>query len=425
MPSTVPDARRSRLVTRSIRLLSVGGLLVLPVAAGSIAPAGASEQRAATAVTRDPDAIGAITPNGVFQPDPGLGASDYRAAAAKVSISGPATMTKSATYTVKVTGSRKVCGIIEQSVPRQDMKKPYTIPVTLKDLKAGKTRVKVYAVGCSTTNSYPVYGIGYKTINQPVHVNKVTRWIAPTSEKKADRTLSVSVTAAKAGIGARVLKGSRLVKTLPTKKSKKATFTWAPGQAAPGSYTVAVKAGGTTVKLATGVTDGWAPMNWPFARCKTLTWTYNATNEPARAQNMVVDIKEGFRQITAATGITFKRVSKGGTIGLTWAGKKHFPDGETDADGLGGSTGNGTVATKGSVWFNTASRWVGDPGFGRYDGVPGRGALIVHEVTHSLGLGHVTDRAALMYPISGVGSPTTLTPYEIAGLNTLYNAKSC
>ncbi|GAB3267423.1 hypothetical protein GCM10027456_52510 [Kineosporia babensis] len=334
-------------------------------------------------------------------------------------------MTANATYKVKVSGDSRVCGIIEQSVPRQDMKKPYTLPVTLKDLKAGKTKITVYAVGCSKTNRYPVYGIGYKTISQPVHVNKANRWIAPTSEKKADRTLSVSVSASKAGVSAKLYKGSKLVKNLGTKKTKKASFSWTPGKAAPGTYTVAVKGGGKTVRLTTSVTAGWAPMNPPFARCKTLTWSYNAKNEPERAAGMVDDIAEGFKQISQATGIRFKKVSKGATIGLTWAGEKQFPEGETDADGLGGSTGNGTNATKGSVWFNTASRWVAQPGYGRYDGVPGRGALIVHEVVHALGLGHVTDKQALMYPISDVGSPTTLTKHEIAGLNTLYNAKSC
>lgn len=390
-----------------------------------MAPAGAAEHTVTAAPSDESDALGTITPNGVFKPASGYGASDYEAAAVKVTVSGPSTMTKNATYNVKVTGSSKVCGIIEQSVPRQDMKRPYTIPVTLSDLKAGSSRLKVYAVGCSKTDSYPVYGIGYKTISQPVHIGKVTRWVAPASEKASDRKLTVSVTTAKTGVTARLVKGTKTVRTLGTRKARKATFTWAPGKTRPGGYAVTVTSGGTTVRVPTGIADNWAPMNPPFARCKTLTWSYNAANEPARAKNMAVDIKSGFNRITSATGIRFKRVAKGGTISLTWAGKKHFPDGETDADGLGGSSGNGVVATKGTVWFNTASRWVGDPGYGRYDGVPGRGALIVHEVAHSLGLGHVTTTSALMYPVSGVGSPTSLTRYEIAGLNSLYNAKSC
>lgn len=423
-----------------MRALGIGGLLVLAVVAGSMAPAGAAEQarQAGPAglgkatgyllATRDPGVIGTISPGGAFRPAaPGAAgdASDYSASATRVSISGPATMTADATYKVKVTSSRRVCGIIEQSVPRQDMKKPYTLPVTLKDLKAGRTRIKVYAVGCSKSDQYPVYGIGYKWIKQPVHVNKTDRWIAPVAEKKADRTLSVSVSSAKKGISAKLYRGGRVVRNLGSEPAKKATFTWKPGRSAPGTYVVAVKAGGKTVRLTTGVTAGWAPMNWPFAHCRTLSWSYDASDEPERAAGMVDDIAEGFRQINQATGIRFKKVRRAGTIGLTWAGTEHFPNGETDSDGLGGSTGNGVVATKGSVWFNTASRWVANPGFGRYEGVPGRGALIVHEVAHSLGLGHVTTKAALMYPISDVGSPTGLTTAEIAGLNALYNAKSC
>ncbi|MBT0772482.1 matrixin family metalloprotease [Kineosporia sp. J2-2] len=402
----------------------MGALLAIPFAIAQTGPAGAVGR---TAATRDPGVIGTVTPQGAFTPASGTGglsASDYSAAAVKVKISGPATMTASATYSVKITGSSKVCGIIEQSVPRQDMKKPYTMPIKLTDLKAGKSRLKVYAVGCSTTNSYPVYGIGYKTVSQPVHVNKVNRWIAPVAEKKADRALALSVTTAKAGVTAKVLRGGTTVKSLGSKKTKKAAFTWKPGKAGAGAYTVAVKSGGKTIKLVTSVTAGWAPMNAPFARCKTITWSYDNNNQPARAKGMAADIASGFDRISKATGITFKKVSKG-TIRLSWAGEEHFPDGETDADGLGGSSGNGTNATRGTVWFNTASRWVGQAGYGRYDGAPGRGALIVHEISHSLGLGHVTSKAALMYPISGSGSPTTLTKAETAGLNALYNAKSC
>jgi hypothetical protein len=417
-------------VTRAVRLLSIGGLLAVPVAVGSLSSAGAAEQPVAAPITRDPGVIGRITANGAFRPvsssDLGASSTSFEAAAAKVKISGPATMTANATYTVKVTGAKKVCGIIEQSLPRQDMKKPYTMPITLKDLKAGKTRLKVYAVGCSTTNSYPVYAIGYKTITQPVHVNKINRWIAPSAEKKADRKLAVTVSAPKSGISARLMKGTKTVKTLGSKKAKKASFSWAPGKTAPGNYTIAVKAGGKTVRLATSITDGWAPMNWPFARCKTLTWSYNAADEPDRAGGMADDIRAGFSQISDQTGIQFKQVGSKGTIRLSWAGQEHFPNGDTDADGLGGSSGNGVNATLGTVWFNTASRWVGQPGYGRdANGEPLRGALIVHEVSHTLGLAHVTNKAALMYPIADVGSPTTLTKYEIAGLNALYNAKSC
>lgn len=439
MPSFSAPSRPSRLVTRSARLLAVGGLVVLPVTLGSIASAGAAEPDTVAAATADPAVLGTVTADGAFTPaddvsklaaasdsaDTAASAAAYSAAAVKVSVAGPSTMTADATYRVTVTGSSKVCGIIQQSVRRQDMKKPYTLPITLQDLSAGRTRLKVYAVGCSTTDRYPVYGIGYKTIKQPVHVRATNRWIAPAAETKSDRKLLLKITTATSGVSARLTKGSKTVKNLGTRSAKKTTFSWSPGKTAPGPYTLAVTSGGHTVKLPVTITDGWAPLNPPFARCRTITWSYNATNEPARASGMGKDIATGFKRIHQASGITFKRVKKNGTIVLTWSGKKRFPEGETDADGLGGSTGNGTVATKGTVWFNTASTWVGQAGYGRHNGVPARGALILHEVSHSLGLGHVTLKDALMHPVASVGSPTTLTSYEKAGLTALYHAKSC
>jgi len=434
VPSFTDPDRPSRIVNKPLRLLSIVGLLVLPVAAGSIASASAAEPDRISSATRDPGIIGTVTAQGAFTPvDSGALAADstssaasgYSASAVKVSVSGPSTMTADATYRVSVTGSSKVCGIIEQSVRRQDMKKPYTMPITLQDLKAGRSRLKVYAVGCSSSNSYPVYGIGYKTINQPVHVRAVNRWIAPAAKAKADRKLVLKVTTASKGVSAQLTKGSTTVKALGKKTAKKTAFIWSPGSTAPGPYTLKVTSGGHTVKLPTTITDGWAPLNPPFARCRTLTWSYNAKNEPDRAAGMGKDIATGFKRLHKATGITFKRVKKNGTIVLTWSGKKQFPKGKADADGLGGSTGNGNVATKGTVWFNTASTWVGKSGYGRYNGVPGRGALILHEVSHSLGLGHVTLKDSLMYPSAGVGSPTTLTGYEKAGLTALYHAKSC
>ena len=76
--------------------------------------------------------------------------------------------------------------------------------------------------------------------------------------------------------------------------------------------------------------------------------------------------------------------------------------------------------------FNTRSTWVSKAGFRRYPGdFPGRGALITHEVGHSLGLGHVTDRREIMYPVATNGSPLGLEKGDVAGLDTLYRAMGC
>ena len=56
----------------------------------------------------------------------------------------------------------------------------------------------------------------------------------------------------------------------------------------------------------------------------------------------------------------------------------------------------------------------------------GRGALLYHEISHILGLGHVSDDRLLMYPIHTVGqSPLTPQSGDIAGLRELYAPSSC
>ena len=56
----------------------------------------------------------------------------------------------------------------------------------------------------------------------------------------------------------------------------------------------------------------------------------------------------------------------------------------------------------------------------------GRGSLFYHEIAHILGLGHVSDRPLLMYPIHTVGqSPLTPQAGDIAGLRQLLAPSAC
>jgi hypothetical protein len=341
----------------------------------------------------------------------------------QVTVSGPSVLTTAGSYTVTFSGATgSVCGIIEKSTNRQDLTKPYTIPVTLSSLPAGTHTLTVYAVGCTETanHSRQVYGEATKTVTVPVHVTSSTRWVAPDAQDKAQRTLSLSVVTATAGVTAKIMDGATTIATLPKRTTKKATWTWTPGSTPAGSYSLALHSGGKTVTLPIGVTAGWAPFNPPFARCKTITWSYSSAHQPSLATGMSTDVATAFSKISSTTGITFKKVASKGTITLGWSTSM------TDADGTGGSTVQNGVTISGQVLFNASSDWVGHAGFGRYDGdLPARGALISHEIGHALGLAHVSDPDQLMYPVAGPGSPTTLAGGDRAGLNALYHAKSC
>jgi hypothetical protein len=315
--------------------------------------------------------------------------------------------------------------VIETTSQQQDFTAPYTLPISLSALRAGRPTLTVYAVGCTEDSQHrrDVYGTATKVVTVPVHVTTATRWVAPSAQDPAQRTLRLSVTGMTAGVTAKIVKGTETVATLARKTTKNASWTWKPGTAKAqpaGNYTVVLRSGGHTVRLPMGIARGWAPFNPPFTRCTTLTWSYNSAKEPAGAAGMETDIASAFARISAATGISFKQTTTKGLITLGWSSTM------VDADGTGGTTVQDGRSISGQVLFNTSSTWVDHAGFGRYDGgLPARGALISHEIGHSLGLAHVSDASQLMYPMAMVGSATGFASGDTAGLNALYRAKSC
>ncbi|GAB6898154.1 matrixin family metalloprotease [Kineosporia succinea] len=393
MSSPTPSWFRTRR-GRALLAAGLGGLVVVPVAVNSLSPAGA--------------------------------ANPVSAAGIKISVAGPATVTASAAYTVTVTGDSRVCGVMEGTTNQIDKKKPYRLTFSPQNLKAGTNKLSIAAIGCSDTNSFPVYGTATKTLTVPVHVGEYSRWVAPASSDAGQRKVRLKVSTAKSGVSAKLLRGTTTVKSLGRKTGKSATYSVSPKGLKAGTYTLAVTSGGKTVKLRTTITNGWAPMLSPFPRCNTLTWNYDAKGEPARAAGIEKDLRGAFSRVATVTGLKFKQVKSGGTIEVNWGGSDRFPDGGSDAAGVGGSTVSGGRAISGALTLNSASTWVGMPGFGHDAGnFPARGGLILHELGHVLGLNHVTNKKALMYPVSSNGSPSTLTAYEKSGLKLLYPAASC
>lgn len=78
----------------------------------------------------------------------------------------------------------------------------------------------------------------------------------------------------------------------------------------------------------------------------------------------------------------------------------------------------------GSIEFDSAETWTWDAGVGSY--VLGSGTsfyeVAVHEIGHTIGLGHPTNAGAVMYANAG-GSATDLTSFDIAGAQAIYGAE--
>lgn len=331
---------------------------------------------------------------------------------------GPAVLTTDATYKIMMDGDTdKVCRVQETASRASDRSAPYALAVSPEDLAAGGRTLTFQAVACDNT----LLGQAEVAVEVPIHVVAATRYVSTVAVDEAFQKFTLKVKAEKGSLSAVIKRGRKKVAGLAGSDDASASWTWNPGKNPAGRYTAEVRNGASVLVVPFDVTGHWAPLGKPFPRCQLLTWSYSTTNQPARAKGMNKDVATAFSRISAATGIKFKKVAKKGTIQLGWKDM-----GAEGPDGEGGAFWSGDHATAGKVVFNTRSTWVNKAGFKLYPGdFPGRGALITHEIGHALGLGHVTERAEVMYPVATNGSPIGLEPGDRAGLNALYHAKSC
>ena len=248
-----------------------------------------------------------------------------------------------------------------------------------------------------------------------------TTWLFPDDDERQVRPVTVTVTAS----GASTIVVTRGAKTVWRASSSKTSYRAAiplKRTQKAGAYRVRVTAGGDSAESTFRVSRGWAPLvdavaSWP--RCSTLTWAYDGAGAPRGGDaGMVADITKVLDRFAQLTGLRFRQEAGGrADIEIGW-GKAPFdgPDASAGASERDGVLGSGILT------LFTSSDWATSPGFG----VRGRGALLYHEIGHILGLGHVTDKRLLMYPIHTVGqSPLTPQAGDIAGLRELYAPTSC
>jgi len=222
----------------------------------------------------------------------------------------------------------------------------------------------------------------------------------------------------------------------------------APAVASSSGYSIA------TQRLPDGRTmiARWNP-------CQTITYRVNATLASSTSSGRVAaihDVQGAFARASAATGLNFRYAGSTTQIPVntsqsSWYGR------ETSAEivvawvnqktsirtnllgTVGGRYAAGTGGYAYKYWKVGSSPWVGatgrgfvvidaaqnrsfKPGFG--SGAT-RGALLMHEIGHSLGLLHVGATAEVMYPTVLPRSRTAYAPGDLAGLHRLGRAAGC
>lgn len=204
---------------------------------------------------------------------------------------------------------------------------------------------------------------------------------------------------------------------------------------APGTYTITAVVGKQLVSKL--VTISPAPVRWSppagfasagwsllgrqatYFPCQTVPWFYDRTSQPGNAGQIYGDTITGLAMLSAETGLTFTETIDPNEAALTF----RFASIGSAAGIGGGALGRGTVT------YSTTDWWPTDPwaGFGivrQADGVSaaGHGWLVVHEVMHAIGLGHVNDRTSVMNPVGGA---TAFNAGDLEGLHTLYKNNPC
>lgn len=157
------------------------------------------------------------------------------------------------------------------------------------------------------------------------------------------------------------------------------------------------------------------------------TVTYSIANCPQSldCETAQAAIVEAAAAWDAAANLNLAQVPENGDIVISWAASGY--GGRHTFDGKGGKVAQTYYPyTGGGLWYDgdivldDAETWVAAAPTERFPNQVHLTSVVMHEMGHSLGLAHTSNRAALMWPYySGVRG---LAAHDIAGVQALYGA---
>ncbi len=162
---------------------------------------------------------------------------------------------------------------------------------------------------------------------------------------------------------------------------------------------MATQAGGRG--LENGIADVGSRSTYP--PCSTITWAYDATAQPRSGAAMLVDVRAALGVISQRTGVGFQEMPFEASVDLVfdWSSLGDYEPGTQAAAWRSGVTFATGAEMARDEWSGFTRKAVRRSG-GSFDVGIGRGWIVVHEVLHSLGLGHSDEPGSVMSPVTRI-----------------------
>ena len=188
------------------------------------------------------------------------------------------------------------------------------------------------------------------------------------------------------------------------------------------------------VAVPTATAPGYAP-------CSVITWRYDGSAQPASGAGMLGDVRGALALVSVRAGVSFAEAPAGAVADLVldWSPlADHEPGTQAAAWRSGVSFGIDAEMAR-DVWSGFGRKAVRRGG-GSFDVGVGRGWMVVHEVLHSLGLGHSDEEGSVMSPVARITNVLGrtaarreqralprpgFTPGDLATLEAMYPRAGC